>query len=232
VNLVENNPIRDKLGLCRHKLPVCTAHKLRLRRHKLSVRRQKLGIVEHDKLLLLGHNNLSFARVPTGRGRPLNKSIVAVLGVHHHVSFQLPVLFELFPARLAHFGQLFGLLHGANIGGQMNCHVHLEIVFALKLCRALVANKVLIVCVHKHVTSHLGLNIKTLCTVGTGKFTRYALMRHLMAFKIVQIIGRIIALLAMELAHVLVTVNDVLVQDLAVGAQELWTVRAAVDLLV
>jgi hypothetical protein len=29
-----------------------------------------------------------------------------------------------------------------------------------------------------------------------------------------------------------VTVNDVLVQDLAVGAQELWTVRTAVDLLV
>jgi hypothetical protein len=112
----------------------------------------------------------------------------------------------------------------------MNRHVHFEIVFALKLCRALVANKVLIVCVHKHVTSHLGLNIKTLCTVGTEKFTRYALMRHLMAFKIVQIIGRIIALPAVEVANVLVIVDDVMVQGLTVGADEFWTVRTAVDL--
>ncbi len=55
----------------------------------------KLGIVRHDKHLLLGHN-LSFAD--------------DVLSVHHHVSFQLPVLFKPFPARLTLFGQFFDLL--------------------------------------------------------------------------------------------------------------------------
>ncbi len=56
-------------------------------------------------------------------------------------------------------------------------------------------------------------------------------MLLLMAFKIDQIIGRIIALPAVEVADVLVTVDDVMVQGLTVGADELWTVRKAVDLL-
>ena len=55
-------------------------------------------------------------------------------------------------------------------------------------------------------------------------------MHLLMELKIVQIIGRIAALRAVELANVLVIVDDVLVQGLAVGAHELWTVRTTVDL--
>ncbi len=51
-----------------------------------------------------------------------------------------------------------------------------------------------------------------------------------MAFKIFQIIGRIIALPAVEDANVLVIVDDVMVQGLTVGADELWTVRTAMDL--
>jgi hypothetical protein len=43
--------------------------------------------------------------------------------------------------------------------------------------------------------------------------------------KIVQIIGRIIELRAVELAGVLVIVDDMLVQDLTVGEKEPWTVR-------
>jgi hypothetical protein len=148
------------------------------------------------------------------------------------VSFQLPVLFKLFPTRLTLFGQLFGLLHGPNIGEQMDLHVHFEIVFALKLCRAFIATKVPIVFVDKHVTSQLSLHIKTLWTVGTAKVPGYdAMMLLLMAFKIVQIIRRIIALPAVEVANVLVIVDDVMVQGLTVGAHELWTVRTAVDLL-
>jgi hypothetical protein len=114
----------------------------------------------------------------------------------------------------------------------MDLHVHFEIVFALKLCRAFIATKVLVVCMHKHVTSQLSLQIKTLWTVGTAKVPRYdVMMLLLMAFKIVQIIGRILALPAVEVANVLVIVDDVLVQGLTVGACELWTVRTAVDLL-
>jgi len=56
------------------------------------------------------------------------------------------------------------------------------------------------------------------------------MMLLLMAFKIVKIIGRIIALPAVEAANVLVIVDDVMVQGLTVGADELWTVRTAVDL--
>jgi hypothetical protein len=56
------------------------------------------------------------------------------------------------------------------------------------------------------------------------------MMLLLMAFKIVQIIGRIIALPAVEVANVLVIVDDVMVQGLTVGADEFWTVRTAVDL--
>jgi hypothetical protein len=56
------------------------------------------------------------------------------------------------------------------------------------------------------------------------------MMLLLMAFKIVQIIRRIIALPAVEAANVLVIVDDVMVQGLTVGADELWTVRTAVDL--
>ncbi len=51
------------------------------------------------------------------------------------MSFQLPVLFKLFPAFLTLFGQLLNLLRGPNIDGQMDLHVRFEIVFALKLCR-------------------------------------------------------------------------------------------------
>jgi hypothetical protein len=212
VNLVENNTILNKLGL---------------RRHILSVHSHKLDIIQHDKLLLLGHNNLSF-----GFGHPRNKSTLAVLSVHHHVSFQLPVLFKLFPTRLTLFGQLFGLFHGPNFGGQMDPRVHFEIVFALKLCRALIAPKVPIVFVHKHVTSQLSLHIKTFWTVRTAKVPRYdVMMLLLMAFTIVQIIGRIIALTAVGVANVLVIVDDMMVQGLTVGADKLWTVRAAVDLL-
>jgi hypothetical protein len=43
--------------------------------------------------------------------------------------------------------------------------------------------------------------------------------------KIVQIIGRIIAFHAVELANVLAIVDDLLAQDLAVGEKELWIVR-------
>ncbi len=50
-------------------------------------------------------------------------------------------------------------------------------------------------------------------------------MPLLMELKIVQIIRRIIALHAVELANVLVIVDDLLVQDLMVGAKEPWTVR-------
>ena len=56
------------------------------------------------------------------------------------------------------------------------------------------------------------------------------MMLLLMAFKIVLIIGRIIALPAVEAANVLVIVDDVMVQGLTVGADKLWTVRTAVDL--
>ena len=56
------------------------------------------------------------------------------------------------------------------------------------------------------------------------------MMLLLMAFKIGQIIGSIIALPAVEVANVLVIVDDVMVQGLTVGADEHWTVRTAVDL--
>jgi hypothetical protein len=61
--------------------------------------------------------------------------------------FSFQFFSNFFSARLALFGQLFYLLHGPNIGGQMDLHVRIEIVFALKLCRALIATKVLVVCV-------------------------------------------------------------------------------------
>ncbi len=101
--------------------------------------------------------------------RPPQKRIVAVLGVHHHMSFQLPVLCKLFPACLTHFS----------------------------------LTKVLKVFVHRHVTSQLSLHIKTLWTVGAEKVTIFVLMRLLMAFKTAKIIGRIIALHAEEVAHMM-----------------------------
>jgi hypothetical protein len=61
------------------------------------------------------------------------------------------------------------------------------------------------------VTSQPGLQIKSLWTIGTGKVSRDALMHLLMELKIVQIIGRIAALRAVELANVLVIVDDLLV---------------------
>jgi hypothetical protein len=75
------------------------------------------------------------------------------------------------------------------------------------------------------VTSQPGLQIKSLWTIGTGKVSRDALMHLLMELKIFQITGRIIALRAVELANVLVIVDDLLAQVLTDSAKELWIVR-------
>ncbi len=51
-------------------------------------------------------------------------------------------------------------------------------------------------------------------------------MHLLMEFKVVQMIGRINALRAVELANVVVIVNDdLLARDLTASAKELWIVR-------
>ena len=217
LNLVEHNPILHKLGLCRHILPVST---------------HKLGFVQHNELLLLGHN-LGLAGMPAGRRRrgPLHKRIVAVLGMDHHVTLQLPVLLKLFPARVAHFGQLFGLLRGANLIRQVDSHMHLKIVFPLELGRTLVTHKILVVRMDEHVTAQFGINIETLGTVGTEVAAGDALMRFLMSAEIVEIIGGVAALLAVELANVLVIVDDMLVEHLEICAPELGTVGTAVELL-
>jgi hypothetical protein len=75
------------------------------------------------------------------------------------------------------------------------------------------------------VTSQPSLQIETLWTIGTGKVSRDALMHLLMELKIFQITGRIIALRAVELANVLVIVDDLLAQVLTASAKELWIVR-------
>jgi hypothetical protein len=114
----------------------------------------------------------------------------------------------------------------------MDPHVHLQVVFAFKFGRALITNEVLVVRVHQHVTTQLGFDVKTLGTVGAQVVAGNALMSLLMAPEVVQVVGGVTALFAMELANILVVVDDVLVQHFAVGAQELWAVGTAVDFLV